>query len=1129
MSSEDDSYVTSGVCIARYCQFPIRFRCTGCKEIGYCSEKCQRVDWVEHTDECSAFDPFNYKKHGLFTTLEYAIDDMVEDSYEDDDLQVVGELIEQELLDLDSDEEPHAELHERAVNFIGTVESGPNMYQLIYEHPFGDGDPELLQLVEDRIEVLIKEHTNLKDQCIEVNIMHRDQLSKEIRDVEALYDEIAFHVEQGLECPDWLRDEGVELIGKRKKFRKKRKKRKRKKKVRKRKRKKKGRKKKRKGKKKKDKKKRKKKGKKDKKRGLSKDERSAKKKKRKAKDKGKNKKRKDKDKAKNKKRKENNRNKNKKDKDKRKKDRKKRDKKERGDRGEIASSRRRRDDDNAESSSSSRRRDDDDNESGGDNSSTFLKRQKEAARKRRERAEDRRERKEAAEDRKERLKEAKAATDEAQEQLRMAETERRLQAAQGEVQAQGTDTTDIGFLIDDLSKDVQRLIIMHPNLSMADLDALSKTNKGLKAAMGTRVFWEMILQIQFPDEDLNIFHEQTPPMKDPKWIFTVLRTEFDMAQGLNIFKSIKFVTYGASPNNSNAAKIYKFTGAARFGYIISRSNTNASYGGPYWGTLRRRLIPGEIVDIDDHGGVTTITLHANTEKNRKRMRSDILLYMYSLLRNGLSLYYEDKLNDTILRRGWIRSNIEQVQGNETTDIGFLIDGLSKDVQRMIIMHPNLSVADLDSLSKTNKGLKAAMGSEKFWKTMLQIQFPDEDLNIFYEQKLPMKDPKWIFIVLRAESDMGMMRFPAKRKLFTKHGELPSYRNTIEISKFKHLGRKGYAIVRPLRSSDRSDTYCHLEGFTKARNYPFSNIIKNSGIDNVGVFEYTDSTVRNYILIYMYSLLRYGLSLYYEDKLNDTILRRGWIRSNIEQVQGNETTDIGFLIDGLSKDVQRMIIMHPNLSVADLDALSKTNKGLKAAMGTEIFWKKMLQIQFPDEDIDDVFRERGGKNDSKWIFTVLRAESDMGFVPTTSKSARFVIYGASPNYRNTTQIYKFIDAEESRVGYIISRSKLHTNRQMPGGERLDFSKREVVDVDDHDHDDYVIYTLVAYTELRQQHLRLDILVYMYDLLRFGLSLYYEDRLNEKNTISDTKRVKMDPRLRRGWIRSNVENVSDIYLY
>ena len=344
-TDDDDSssyeHVSNGICDADYCGNPIEFSCTGCQEAWYCSEKCQYSDWKDHKIECDISDPFNWKKHGLFTTVEHAIDDMVGDSYEDDDLQVAGELIEQELLDLDSEEEPSPELHKRAVNFIEAAEIGPNMYQLIYEHPLGEGDPELLQLVEDHIEGMIKEHEDLQEEWhIGANVAHRNQLSQDIKDGEALYDEIAFHIERGQSCPGWLREEGVGLIGMRRRRRrkKKRKKRKRKRKKKKATKKRKGnkskRKKKRKGKKSKDKKRRKKKANKDKKKGLSKDERMAeKKKKRKTKDKKKQKSRKEKDRSKNKKRKKKDKDKSKKKKDKgdRKDKRKKRDKKERGD------------------------------------------------------------------------------------------------------------------------------------------------------------------------------------------------------------------------------------------------------------------------------------------------------------------------------------------------------------------------------------------------------------------------------------------------------------------------------------------------------------------------------------------------------------------------------------------------------------------------------------------------------------------------------------------------------------------------------------------------------------------------------------------------------------------------------
>ena len=154
------------------CDRVAHFQCFACIAASFCSEQC----FMEH-DDCSG---------GLFAAVERALDDMVYDSFEDDGLEEAGLLIEDDLLDLDDTEEASEDLIEAARAFCHAVHHGPNIGKMGLE------DEDLPWLVEQELE----------------------NMSEEDEELEELYGELAYHIEAGMQVPDWLREETLEVAAK---------------------------------------------------------------------------------------------------------------------------------------------------------------------------------------------------------------------------------------------------------------------------------------------------------------------------------------------------------------------------------------------------------------------------------------------------------------------------------------------------------------------------------------------------------------------------------------------------------------------------------------------------------------------------------------------------------------------------------------------------------------------------------------------------------------------------------------------------------------------------------------------------------------------------------------------------
>ena len=184
------------------CANKIAFFCTGCNYAEYCGRSCAEEDWVvKHKKECHSLkigndnDALDWDKRGLFQAVETALDWATEDPYETDRLLSIGNCIEDELLDNELFE-PSEELKNRAISFIEAVKLGPDIHHEIYKSELGDGDEELIRLIEKEAEHHIHENEGNAHIGIELN-----------------YDQIAWHINRGIKCPSYVVEEALEYIG----------------------------------------------------------------------------------------------------------------------------------------------------------------------------------------------------------------------------------------------------------------------------------------------------------------------------------------------------------------------------------------------------------------------------------------------------------------------------------------------------------------------------------------------------------------------------------------------------------------------------------------------------------------------------------------------------------------------------------------------------------------------------------------------------------------------------------------------------------------------------------------------------------------------------------------------------
>lgn len=210
---------------------------------------------------------------------------------------------------------------------------------------------------------------------------------------------------------------------------------------------------------------------------------------------------------------------------------------------------------------------------------------------------------------------------------------------------------------EELPPELRNIIIMNTNLSVGDLDALSKTSSQYRRWINNPNFWEYMLQTRYPNKDITTLTNKFGDQLDPKWVFIVMQAK-ERITGRIILYDVKpsdellgrmrrgephisppYVTIMVSPNNDNRAALFFPK------QLMGRATELYSVLNPFHHTLR--------LDAD---GLTLIILENGI--------SNVLIY--AMLRIGFWYTEFDNTRTRGSRARFVRSPMCSVCFNNAT-------------------------------------------------------------------------------------------------------------------------------------------------------------------------------------------------------------------------------------------------------------------------------------------------------------------------------------------------------------------------------------------------------------------------------------------------------------------------------